>query len=57
MTTPSNILAWRIPWTEKPDGLLFMGHRESDRTDRLNTPVSLWNLDTEEAISGASVVH
>ena len=57
MTTPSNILAWRIPWTVKPDGLLFMGHRVSDRTDRLNTPVSLWNLDTEEAISGASVVH
>ena len=21
MTTPSSILAWQIPWTEKPDGL------------------------------------
>ena len=21
MTTHSNILAWRIPWTEEPDGL------------------------------------
>ena len=21
MTTHSSILAWRIPWTEKPDGL------------------------------------
>ena len=25
MTTHSSILAWRIPWTEKPDGLQFMG--------------------------------
>ena len=22
--TPSSILAWRIPWTEKPDRLQFM---------------------------------
>ena len=21
MVTPSSILAWQIPWTEKPDGL------------------------------------
>ena len=26
--TPSSILAWRIPWTEKPGGLQFIGlHR------------------------------
>ena len=25
MTTHSRILAWRILWTEKPDGLQFMG--------------------------------
>ena len=25
MATPSNILAWRIPWTEEPDGLQFPG--------------------------------
>ena len=24
MATHSSILAWRIPWTEKPDGLQFM---------------------------------
>ena len=23
--TPSSILAWRIPWTEEPDGLWSMG--------------------------------
>ena len=25
MTTDSNILAWRIPWTEEPGGLQSMG--------------------------------
>ena len=25
MATPSSILAWRIPWTEEPDGLRSMG--------------------------------
>ena len=25
MTTHSNILAWRIPWTEEPGGLLSVG--------------------------------
>ena len=25
MATHASILAWRIPWTEKPDGLQFMG--------------------------------
>ena len=28
MATPSSILAWRIPWTEKPGGLQSIGsHR------------------------------
>ena len=28
MATHSNILAWRIPWTEQPGGLQFLGsHR------------------------------
>ena len=25
MTTPSSILAWRIPWTEEPGGLHSTG--------------------------------
>ena len=25
MASPSNILAWRIPWTEEPGGLQSMG--------------------------------
>ena len=30
MATHSSILAWRIPWTEKPGGLQSMGSQESD---------------------------
>ena len=27
MATHSSVLAWRIPWTGEPDGLLSMGSR------------------------------
>ena len=30
MATHSNILAWRIPWTEEPGGLQSMESQESD---------------------------
>ena len=29
VTTHSSILAWRIPWTEEPDGLHSMGSQKS----------------------------
>jgi len=29
MTTPSSILAWRIPWTEEPGQLQSMGSEKS----------------------------
>ena len=32
MATHSNILAWKIPWTEKPGGLQSMGLQQSDMT-------------------------
>ena len=32
MATYSSILAWRIPWTEEPGRLQFVGSQESDRT-------------------------
>jgi len=32
MATHSSILAWRIPWTEEPDRLQFMGSQELDTT-------------------------
>ena len=35
MATDSSILAWRIPWTEEPGGLQFLGSQESDTTNQL----------------------
>ena len=32
MATHSSILAWEIPWTEKPGGLQSMGWKRSDTT-------------------------
>ena len=29
MATRSNILAWKIPWTQEPDGLQSMGSQKS----------------------------
>ena len=35
MATYSSILAWRIPWTEKPDRLHSpWGHKELDTTEQ-----------------------
>ena len=33
MATHSDILAWRIPWTEEPGGLQSVGLQESDMTE------------------------
>ena len=33
METHSNILAWRIPWTEEPCMLQSRGRKESDTTE------------------------
>ena len=37
MATCSSILAWEIPWTGEPGGLLSMGFQESDMTERSGT--------------------
>ena len=36
MANHSSILAWKIPWMEKPGGLQSMGSQESDTTERLH---------------------
>ena len=42
MAIYSSILAWRIPWTEKPGGLQFMGSQRVGPTEQLkHTPQSL----------------
>ena len=33
MATHSSILAWRIPWTEKPGGLQSMGFQRVEATE------------------------
>ena len=43
IATHSSILAWRIPWTEKPDKLQSMGRKESNMTKQLSLSLS-WNL-------------
>ena len=40
IATHSSILAWKIPWTEKPGGYSLWGHKESDRTERLTLALS-----------------
>ena len=42
MATHSNILAWRIPWTEEAGGLQSMGSQRVDTTEQLT--LSLVNL-------------
>ena len=37
MATHSSILAWRIPWTEEPGRLQFMGSKESDTAKHTQT--------------------
>ena len=35
MTPHSSVLAWRIPWMEKPGGLWSKGCKELDTTEQL----------------------
>ena len=37
MATHSSILAWRIPWTEEPDGLQSLGSQSQTRLKQLIT--------------------
>ena len=41
MATHSNILAWKIPWTEEPDGLQFMGLQSWTRLSNLTTAATV----------------
>ena len=41
MATHSSILAWRIPWTEEPDGLQSMGPQRVRYTELLTLNLCL----------------
>ena len=51
MATHASILAWRIPWTEEPDGFSSWGHKESDMTEQL----SMDNEHSTETPNGISM--
>ena len=42
LATHSSILAWRIPWTEKPGRPSSMGSQESDTTATKPPPMLIW---------------
>ena len=43
MVTHSNILAWKIPWTEDPGGLQSIGCKELDTTEQLTLSTHIQN--------------
>ena len=51
MVTQSSILAWRIPWTEEPGGLQYMGLRrlghnlmtKNNRKRGRSSHMKMWN--------------
>ena len=44
MATHSSVLAWRIPWTEKPGGLQSMGSHRVDTTEATQQQTQKANL-------------
>ena len=42
MATHSSILAWRIPWTEEPGGLQFMGSQSQSRLNNFHFQKKQW---------------
>ena len=53
MATHSSILAWRIPWTEEPDGPQSMGpQKESDTTGCMHTyTYSVWTSPSPRSLT------
>ena len=45
METHSSILVWRIPWSEEPGGLLFIGLQKSDMTEATYTHTCIHNYN------------
>ena len=45
MATHSSILAWRVPWTEKPGRHSPQGHTESDKTEATQHAHSISNIN------------
>ena len=50
MATHSNTLAWKIPWTGEPGGLLSMGLPSWTRLKRLSSSSSNQDTDTKNRL-------
>ena len=48
IATYSNILAWKIPWTEDPGGLQSKGSQDSGATEQLTLSPSLFLDDADK---------
>ena len=61
ITTHSSILAWRISWKEEPDGLQFLGSKESDMTEQqtlsLSRRLSFTAFPSPVAVRWCRVAH
>ena len=51
MTTHSSILAWKIPWTEKPVGYSPWGHKSQTRLSKKTTNYFLHLLVSLKVLS------
>ena len=57
MGTHPSILAWRIPWTEKPGGLQFMGWQKRQmQLKQLSTTLLRVVLDSRSEVFGADLI-
>ena len=58
MATHSSVLAWRIPWTEKPGSYSPCGHKELDTTEQLILAGYVnWMMLSQLARFGVLVTH
>ena len=48
MATHSSVLAWRISWTEEPDGLQSTGLQGLDMTEQLTCCMYIYSLILKE---------
>ena len=55
MATYSSILAWKIPWTEKPGGLLSLGQEDPLEEEMATHPsIIVWRISWTEEPGGYS---
>ena len=56
MATHSSILSWRIPWTEEPGGLQFMGSQRTGHSWASEYTITYCNTEQEEGDTFTNVI-